>query len=69
MELGPGRPQALRLRFVECCEADEVAIARVPLSAGQTLRIGGAEIAVKQSIPPGHKVAIRPIAEGAELHR
>ncbi len=50
-------------------EADNVAIARVPLSAGQTLRIGGREIEVREPVAAGHKVAIEAIAAGEELHR
>ena len=48
---------------------DHVAIARVPLSAGQTLRIGGVEIVTRQSIPAGHKVALRQIAPGETVRR
>jgi altronate hydrolase len=44
--------------------ADNVAIARVPLSPGQRLRAGGREITVTEPVPPGHKVALAPIAAG-----
>ncbi len=50
-------------------EDDSVAIARVPLAAGQTLRIGGREIEVREPIAAGHKVAIAAIPAGDEVHR
>jgi len=49
--------------------ADNVAIARVSLSAGRTLRVGETEIMVTQPIPMGHKVAVRRVAAGAHVIR
>jgi altronate hydrolase len=49
--------------------SDNVAIARVPLSAGTLLRIAGREIRTREPIPPGHKVALRAIAPGENLTR
>jgi altronate hydrolase len=49
--------------------ADNVAIARVPLSSGQTLRVAGCQIVVTQAIPAGHKVALEAIEAGAEVRR
>lgn len=49
--------------------ADNIAVARVPLSPGQVLRIDGREIAVLDSIPPGHKMALRAIAAGENIVR
>jgi len=49
--------------------ADNVAIARVPLAQGQTLRIGERQIVVAQAIPAGHKVALEAIDPGAEVRR
>lgn len=48
---------------------DNVAIARVPLAAGQQLNIDGNAITVKQSIPLGHKLALVAIAAGETLFR
>src|SRR5688572_9178252 len=48
---------------------DNVAIARVPLSAGQTLEIAGGEIVVAEPVPAGHKVALRRIGAGESLIR
>jgi altronate hydrolase len=48
---------------------DDVAIAREPLLPRTTLVNGEREIVVAQMIPPGHKVAIRPIGEGKPIRR
>jgi altronate hydrolase len=48
---------------------DDVAIARSPLLPRTILLDGEVEITVRQMIPPGHKVAIRPIAVGDPIHR
>jgi altronate hydrolase len=49
--------------------SDNIAVARVPLSPGQALRIAGESVTVEDSIPPGHKVAIRAIASGDNIVR
>src|SRR5580704_3599240 len=49
--------------------SDSVAIARVPLSEGATLRIAGREIRTRRAIPAGHKVALRAIAAGETISR
>ena len=38
--------------------ADNVAIARVPLSPGQTIRVDGYTVTVEDAVPAGHKVAL-----------
>jgi altronate dehydratase small subunit len=43
---------------------DNVATALEPLDAGQTIRAGEATITVAESIPRGHKIALRAIAAG-----
>ena len=48
---------------------DNIAVARVALSEGQTLEISGAELAVRQNVPAGHKVATRAIASGSPVYR
>jgi len=48
---------------------DDVAIARVPLEPGQTVAAGGVEIVVRQPVPAGHKVALRPLPPGARVRR
>ena len=48
---------------------DNVAIARVPLSAGQKLITGGVAVTTVEAIPMGHKVALVAIAKGEHLRR
>ncbi len=48
---------------------DNVAIARVPLPADQTLHVGGLEVRVPAAVPMGHKVALTPIAKGEHVRR
>lgn len=50
-------------------ETDNVAIARVPLSAGGTIVVAGNTVAVKDNVPAGHKVALVDVAEGAVIRR
>jgi altronate hydrolase len=49
--------------------SDDVAIARVPLSPGTELYIGGRTIRVVDPIPAGHKLALARKAPGEMLHR
>ena len=49
--------------------SDNVAVARVPLSAGQTIRVAGREVTAVDPIPAGHKIAIALIPSGAEVRR
>ena len=48
---------------------DNVAVARVRLAPGSLLRIRGATIAVRDSIPAGHKVAIAAVRPGEVVYR
>src|SRR5439155_20949955 len=48
---------------------DNVAIARVPLSAGAKLRVDGVPIDVLDAIPAGHKIAVARIQPGEVIHR
>src|SRR6476661_6495971 len=48
---------------------DNIAIARVPLSAGTKLRVDGVPIEVLDSIPAGHKIAVARIQPGEMIHR
>lgn len=49
--------------------ADNVAVARVPLSPGMELRIDGRAVAVRDSVPAGHKVALVAIRPGEIVKR
>jgi altronate hydrolase len=50
--------------------SDNIAVARVPLSAGQQLEFPGmASVTVHEPVPAGHKVALRTISTGENLIR
>jgi altronate hydrolase len=49
--------------------SDNIAIARVPLAAGQEVRVDGRSVTVEDPIPAGHKVAVQPIPGGAPVVR
>ncbi len=49
--------------------SDNVAVARVPIPADVELRIDGVTVLTRDAIPAGHKVALRPIAEGEMVRR
>src|SRR3954463_11418926 len=48
---------------------DNVAIARVPIAPGQTLRVEGNELEAKGSVPAGHKIALMRIEQGDYVFR
>jgi hypothetical protein len=49
--------------------ADSVAIARVPIPAGQALQINGNAVTARAGIPAGHKIAIRALQPGDPVYR
>src|SRR5579872_4588874 len=49
--------------------SDNVAIARVPLAAGQVVRVDGHDVTIEDAIPIGHKVALAAIAAGETIVR
>jgi altronate hydrolase len=49
--------------------ADNVAVARVPISAGAELRVDGLSLIARDAIPAGHKIALRPIHAGEMVER
>jgi len=56
-------------RVIVLHASDFVAIARLPLRPGDRILAAGREITVRQPVPAGHKVAIRPAAPGENLLR
>jgi altronate hydrolase len=48
---------------------DNVAVARVPLAPGQTLRVEGVEFQAKSHVPAGHKIALMRIEKGEHIYR
>src|SRR5579872_2543190 len=49
--------------------ADNVAVARVPLTPGMELRVAELRLTVLDSVPAGHKVALQPIAAAETVRR
>ncbi len=49
--------------------SDNIAVARVPLAAGDELRIDGTAVTVRNAVPAGHKIAVANIAAGETVHR
>jgi altronate hydrolase len=49
--------------------SDNIAVARVPIAAGQELKIGEHSVVALDAIPAGHKIALVPIASGGEIVR
>ncbi len=49
--------------------SDNVAIARVPLATGLTIKIDGNAITLQEPVAAGHKVAIRTIPAGEHVIR
>src|ERR1700686_5585654 len=48
---------------------DNVAVARVPIAAGTSLRINGLPLVTQDAIPAGHKVALWDIQAGEVVER
>jgi altronate hydrolase len=48
---------------------DNVAVARVPISAGTELRIGGQTVVASDYVPAGHKICVQPIQPGQIVQR
>ena len=50
-------------------ERDNVATALEPLEPGRRIALAVGTIVVSDSVPAGHKVAIRPIAAGDAVYK
>lgn len=46
---------------------DNIAVARHDLKAGTILLLHGRDVRLERDTPTGHKIAIRPIAEGEKI--
>lgn len=62
----PARPDNAALRLHP---EDNVAVARVPLEPGRRLVLGELEVVVRDSVPAGHKVALRALRAGETIVR
>ena len=61
--------RALRDVAVVLNAEDDVAIAKVALSAGAVLEEAGGRLTVRAAIPPGHKLARKAVPEGGPVRR
>ncbi len=50
-------------------EKDNVGVARTPVSAGTEVIVNGNKVISRETITPGHKIALRPIASGSVVHK
>jgi len=53
--------------IIKINQKDNVAVALRPIAKGETLEAGECSVAVKEEIPQGHKVALKPIKAGEEV--
>ncbi len=49
--------------------ADDVAVALRPIAAGEQVEVAGRVLTAAEPIPHGHKVALHPLEEGAEIRK
>jgi altronate hydrolase len=62
-------PKTLRPKVVRLHPADHVVVAAQLLSPGETIQIAGQETPVRQTIPPGHKMAIQSVEPGGYVYK
>jgi altronate dehydratase small subunit len=60
-------PDPLDRRLLRLAPEDNVAAATTTIQAGETVLIDGRPVCIGQTVPTGHKVAIRPIAAGEKV--
>lgn len=53
--------------FIKINENDNVIVALKELAQGETVTVGDTEVTALETVPAGHKMAIRDIASGAEV--
>ncbi len=56
-------------RVVRVHPTDDVAVAVDELHPGDIVRVGGQQIEIRDTVPAGHKVALRPIAAGDPVRK
>ena len=54
-------------KYIQINAADTVAVAIIPLLAGDKLRIDDSEITLLEDIPAGHKVALKSFARNEHI--
>jgi len=63
-QVEPFEEYALRLS-----DSDDVAVVKRPLRAGMEIGAGAIRVTAAEDIRPGHKIALRPVAEGAPVRK
>ena len=64
-----GNPSDVVVPLVAFAGVDEVGLVPDAVERGAALRVDDVEFAALEDIPAGHKVAVRPIAAGAPVHK
>jgi altronate hydrolase len=54
-------------RTVRIHPTDNVVVATEPLAAGEEISVGEERLVLPHDVPPGHKIAIRPLGEGEQV--
>ena len=49
--------------------SDNVVVARTHIPAGSRLKLDGGPVTTRQAVAPGHKITVRPIAQGAIVYK
>src|SRR5690348_17269474 len=62
-------PAALRDVALLLRDGDDVAVATQDLAEGRTLRHADGELTVAGPVPRSHKIALRDLAAGAQIHK
>lgn len=57
----------METKYLQINPADNVAVAIVNLSAGETLSVSGTQVTLHEDIPAGHKFALKDFAEGEDI--
>ena len=54
-------------KYLKINPADNVAVAILPLNAGEIITVDGQDITLNENIPAGHKFALKDLAEGENV--
>ena len=57
----------MNTKYLKINPADKVAVAILPLKAGETITVDGQDITLNEDIPAGHKFALKDLAEGENV--
>src|SRR5688572_1559924 len=67
VEIAP--PPTAENAVIHLNPSDNIAVARVPLAAGQKLRVDSGDVTALEAVPMGHKIALRCIRAGDQIVR